>query len=208
MEKLTNIKFDASGLVPAIVQDSATGEVLMLAYMNRESLNKTLETKETWFWSRSRNQLWNKGATSGNVQRVKSLFYDCDGDTLLIKVKQRGNACHTGERSCFFNELYNDGEEVVEGDFLLKLYDVIKERRLNPKEGSYTNYLFNKGIDKILKKLGEETAETIIAAKNSDEAELIYESSDLIYHLLVLLNEKNISLDKVIRELKGRHNKK
>lgn len=204
MENLTNIKFDASGLVPAIVQDFETGEVLMLAYMNKESLHKTLETRETWFWSRSRNELWNKGATSGNIQRVKSLSYDCDGDTLLIKVNQKGNACHTGARSCFFNALYTDGEEAAEGDFLFKLYDVIKDRKENPKEGAYTNYLFDKGIDKILKKVGEEAAETIIAAKNTDEAELIYESSDLIYHLLVLLNEKNIPFKRIIDELKGR----
>lgn len=204
MKEFDNIKFDALGLVPAIIQDFETGEVLMLAYMNKESLNKTLETKETWFWSRSRKELWNKGATSGNTQRVKSLSYDCDGDTLLIKVNQRGNACHTGERSCFFNEVYNDGEETSGGDFLFKLYDVIKDRKENPKEGSYTNYLFDKGIDKILKKLGEEAAETIIAAKNPDEGELIYEASDLVYHLLVLLNEKNIPLDRIIEELKGR----
>ena len=208
MEKFTNIKFNAAGLVPAIIQDFATGEVLMLAYMNSEALNKTLKTKETWFWSRSREELWNKGATSGNTQRVKSLSYDCDGDTLLIKVNQKGNACHTGARSCFFNEVYNDGDVATEGDFLSRLYEVIKDRKDNPREGSYTNYLFDKGIDKILKKVGEEAAETIIAAKNTDEAELIYESSDLIYHLLVLLNEKNIPLDKIIKELKERENKK
>ncbi len=204
MEEFTNIKFDASGLVPAIVQDFETGEVLMLAYMNKESVNKTLETKETWFWSRSRGELWNKGATSGNTQRVKRLSYDCDGDSLLIKVNQMGNACHTGERSCFFNEVYNNGEEKAGGNFLFKLYEVIKDRKENPKEGSYTNYLFDKGIDKILKKLGEEAAETIIAAKNIDEEELIYEASDLVYHLLVLLNEKNIPLERIIKELKGR----
>ena len=204
MDFIDKIKFDAMGLVPVIIQDFSSGEVLMMAYMNKESLKKTLETKNTWFWSRSRGELWNKGATSGNTQAVKSIYYDCDGDTILVKVSQEGNACHTGERTCFFNEVCKEDAEGGGGDFLLKLYDVIRDRKLNPKGGSYTNYLFDKGIDKILKKVGEEAAETIIAAKNSDEKELIYESSDLIYHLLVLLNEKNIPFSRIIEELQGR----
>lgn len=204
MELMSIVKFNEEGLVPAIIQDFEGGEVLMLAYMNKESLKRTLDTKSTWFWSRSRSELWNKGATSGNLQQVKAILYDCDADTLLIRVKQQGNACHTGERSCFFNEAYNDGEEVAEGDFLFKLYEGINDRRLNPKEGSYTNYLFEKGLDKILKKVGEEATEVIIAAKNPDSKELVYESADLLYHLLVLLNEREIGLERIMEELKAR----
>ncbi|AOY75557.1 bifunctional phosphoribosyl-AMP cyclohydrolase/phosphoribosyl-ATP diphosphatase HisIE [Clostridium formicaceticum] len=205
MEELKNLKFDEKGLIPAIVQEAKTKEVLMMAYMNEESLQKTLESGETWFWSRSRRELWHKGATSGHTQRVKEISYDCDGDTLIIKVVQKGFACHTGAKSCFYNPLYTTEPEEAEGqEILQKLYEVISDRKENPKEGSYTNYLFEKGIDKILKKVGEETAEVIIAAKNPEQGELVYEASDLIYHLLVLLREKEVPLEAIFAELKKR----
>ncbi|KPU44962.1 phosphoribosyl-ATP pyrophosphatase [Oxobacter pfennigii] len=202
-----DIKFDDSGLIPAIIQDYVTGEVLMLAYMNEESYKKTLETGLTHFYSRSRKELWNKGATSGNFQYVKEISLDCDSDSLLIKVKQLGAACHTGEFSCFFkNQLKN--EEGLNYKILYDIDEIIKDRKANPKEGSYTNYLFDKGIDKILKKIGEESAEVIIAAKNKNPHETIYEMADLIFHSLVLLNEKEIQLDEIFKELKERYNKK
>lgn len=202
---LEKIKFDSKGLVPAIVQDVYTNEVLMLAYMNEQSLKKTLETKTTWFYSRSRKKLWNKGETSGNIQRVKELTYDCDGDSLLVKVIQTGNACHTGERSCFFNEVYKEDTEQKGQDILRLLYERIEHRKNNPKEGSYTNYLFREGIDKILKKVGEESSEVIIGAKNSSKDEVIYETSDLVYHILVLLVEMDISIQDVKDELLKRY---
>lgn len=205
MLKLEELKFDDRGLIPAVIQEYRTKVVLMVAYMNLESLKKTLATKETWFWSRSRQALWHKGETSGNVQQVKSISYDCDGDTLLILVEQQGNACHTGAQNCFFNKLYSDQLMDLDEGMLAKLYDLIAERRINPKSGSYTNYLFEKGIDKILKKVGEEASEVIIAAKNPDTKELIYEASDLIYHLLVLLNEKDVKLEDIYQELARRN---
>lgn len=198
---LENIKFNGHGLVPCIVQDVYTREVLMLAYMNEESLKKTLETGETWFFSRSRNELWNKGATSGHKQTVKKLSYDCDGDTLLAEVEQIGVACHTGAKSCFYTTMFESEEKVFE---IGKLFDLIKERKANPVEGSYTNYLFDKGIDKILKKVGEESAEVIIAAKNPDLTELQYELSDLVYHSLVLMIERGLELKDIANELKKR----
>lgn len=198
---MRDIKFDEKGMIPAIVQDDTTKEVLMLAYMNEASLEKTLETGETWFWSRSRRELWHKGETSGHIQRVKNISYDCDGDTLLVRVVQEGAACHTGEKSCFFNSLYGEKGEKVGSEILEKLYDIITDRKANPKEGSYTNYLFDKGIDKMLKKVGEETAEVIIAAKNPGKNELIYETGDLFYHLLVLLKEKEIAPEEIFKEL-------
>lgn len=215
MMQFEMLRFDADGLIPAIIQDYETGEVLMLAYMNEESLALTKETGFTWFYSRSRQELWNKGATSGNTQEVMNISYDCDGDTLIIRVKQKGAACHTGERSCFHNELFSVGNSAAEksvgqkdgvnlGKTLSNLYGVIVERKANPKEGSYTNYLFDKGLDKILKKVGEESAETIIAAKNSDINELIYEASDLLYHLTVLLVQKNVTYDDIAGELAKR----
>lgn len=208
MKELKNLKFDDKNLIPAIVQDASTKEVLMLAYMNEESLNKTLETGQTWFWSRSRQELWNKGGTSGHIQRVKSINYDCDGDTLLIQADQVGVACHTGAKSCFFNSLYKDDNHPATGpDIIEKLYEIITDRKENPKENSYTNYLFDKGIDKILKKVGEEAAEVIIAAKNPNKEELIYEASDLVYHLLVLLKEKDIAPEEIFKELSSRYNK-
>lgn len=195
-----DIKYNKDGLVPAIAQDIATGEVLMLAYMNEESIKLTLETNIVHYYSRSRKALWKKGETSGNIQELKGFYYDCDGDTVLLKVNQTGVACHTGEYSCFFNEVLSTQDyKNTLGD----LYKVVLDRKTNPKEGSYTNYLFNEGIDKILKKVGEESAEVIIGAKNSRE-ELIYESSDLIYHLLVLLVNEKISLGDIYEELTKR----
>lgn len=202
---LQKVKFDSKGLVPTIVQDIYTNEVLMLAYMNEQSLKKTLETKTTWFYSRSRQELWNKGETSGNIQRVKELTYDCDGDSLLVKVIQTGNACHTGEKSCFFNEVYKEDTEQKSQDILRLLYERIEHRKNNPKEGSYTNYLFREGIDKILKKVGEESSEVIIGAKNSSKDEVIYETSDLVYHMLVLLVEMDISIQDIKDELLKRY---
>ena len=193
------VKFDEKGLVPAIIQD-LSGEVLMLAYMNEESLNKTIETSTTWFFSRSRQKLWNKGETSGNYQYVKSITYDCDGDTLLIIVRQKGVACHTGTYSCFSNDLVGKKEKNI----YKAVANTIEERRINPHEGSYTNYLLEKGIDKILKKVGEESAEVIIAAKGNDKGQTIYEMCDLIYHSLVLMNYMNIDFEDLQNELKSR----
>lgn len=195
------IKFNGHGLVPCIVQDVYTKEVLMLAYMNEESLKKSIETKETWFYSRSRQELWNKGATSGHKQFIKKMSYDCDGDTILVEVEQIGVACHTGAKSCFFETIFEEEDKVFD---LGKLYNLIKERKENPVEGSYTNYLFDKGIDKILKKVGEESAEVIIAAKNPDLTELQYELSDLVYHSLVLMVERGLELKDIAEELKKR----
>ena len=194
------IKYNNDGLVPAIAQDIATGEVLMLAYMNEEAVRLTLESRIAHYYSRSRQSLWEKGETSGNFQEVKGFYYDCDGDTILLKVNQVGVACHTGSYSCFFNEVV--GADNAK-DTLPELYKVILDRKVNPKEGSYTNYLFEKGIDKILKKIGEESAEVIIGAKNNKE-ELIYESSDLIYHLLVLLVNEGVTLGDIYKELGNR----
>jgi len=207
------IKFDAHGLVPAIIQDAQSGQVLMLAYMNEESLDKTLASGRTWFYSRSRQKLWMKGESSGNVQKVKQILYDCDADTLLIKVEQTGVACHTGHYSCFYRD--STGQEVENQLFdpkeiyssasnrgiLIELYNLIRERKEQLPEGSYTSYLFSKGIDKILKKVGEENAEVIIAAKNDSKSELIYETSDLVYHLLVLLVERGIGPVDIFNEL-------
>lgn len=211
------IQWDENGLVPAIVQDASTKDVLMLAYMNRESLKKSLETGETWFWSRSRSELWHKGATSGNTQQIASLRYDCDGDTLLVEAYRQGPACHTGEDNCFYRAAATSKVRAAgtgsaansEGSsrfaVLAELEQLIAERHKERPEGAYTTYLFDKGIDKILKKVGEETAESIIAAKNGDNDELRYEVSDLIYHLLVLLRERNLPLDDIMQELERRH---
>ncbi|WP_068612920.1 bifunctional phosphoribosyl-AMP cyclohydrolase/phosphoribosyl-ATP diphosphatase HisIE [Paenibacillus tuaregi] len=210
------IQWDAHGLVPAVVQDAATKDVLMVAYMNRESLAKSVETGETWFWSRSRQELWHKGATSGNTQQISDLRYDCDGDTLLVLVRRNGPACHTGEDTCFYRSAAKAGDVspaapstslAGEGRFAVlgELEQIIKERYETRPEGAYTTYLFEKGIDKILKKVGEETAESIIAAKNGDNDELRLEVSDLLYHLLVLLRERNLPLDDIMSELDRRH---
>ena len=196
-----DLKFDAAGLIPAIVQDADTREVLTLAYMNRESLQRTIETRETWFWSRSRNELWHKGETSGNTQQVVDLVADCDSDAIVVLVKPAGPACHTGSKSCF--DLPQD-EDL--GRLLTRLYTLIETRERDRPDGSYTTYLFNEGIDKILKKIGEESAETIIAAKNENTTAFVNEVSDLIYHLLVLLVARGVSLDEVREEL-GRRRK-
>ncbi len=210
-----DIRFDDQGLVPAIVQDAATREVLMMAYMNQEALEKTIATGETWFFSRSRSQLWHKGEESGNTQRVLESRYDCDADTLLFLVEVSGPACHTGHASCFYRDfagaelsqplfdpdkVYGAGSPAI----LNELQEVIRSRYKDRPEGSYTTYLFEKGIDKILKKVGEENAEVIIAAKNPDQGELVYEISDLIYHLIVLMVQSGVDLSEVFAELRRR----
>jgi len=211
---LTLVKLDFSkGLLPAIIVDNQSQEVLMLAYMDETAFNKTVETKETWFYSRSRNEYWNKGATSGNKQIVRSIQYDCDGDTLLIKVDPLGPACHTGERTCFFQSVELEGGEESEAPgenqtIYSDLMEEIEDRKSTPVEGSYTNYLFTKGIDKIAKKLIEEAGEVIIAAKNNDKEELVNETSDLLYHCLVLLAEQGVALEDVEAELRKRSSKK
>ena len=199
---IQSLKFDERGLIPAIVQDARTREVLTLAYMNAESLARTIETGQTWFWSRSRNELWHKGETSGNTQNVVNLLSDCDNDAIVVLVNPAGPACHTGARSCFASTADQDDEDL--GLLLTKLYELIEGRERERPEGSYTTYLFNNGLDKILKKVGEESAETIIAAKNDDSSRLIAETADLIYHLLVLLVARGVSLDEVRKELERR----
>lgn len=201
---ISNLTYDENGLIPVIVQDNTTGKVLMLAYMNNSSLTKTIETKETWFYSRSRQELWNKGATSGNKQKLKSISYDCDQDTLLIQVDPLGPACHTGEVSCFNQTIYDDGK-TPNREVIHQLIANIKQRRQEPVEGSYTTYLFEEGIDKILKKVGEETSEVIIGAKNQDKQELTWEISDLIYHTLVLMELSGVDIQDIKNELQQRH---
>ncbi|HOV70166.1 MAG TPA: bifunctional phosphoribosyl-AMP cyclohydrolase/phosphoribosyl-ATP diphosphatase HisIE [Clostridia bacterium] len=203
MIDISMIKFNDQGLVPCIAQDYSTGQVLMLAWMNKQALEKTLETGKAYYFSRSRQALWQKGETSGHFQSVISVKYDCDCDTVLLQVEQAGNACHTGEYSCFFNTL--SGSE-SQGRFLIlnELYKLVTNRRENPKEGSYTNYLLNNGIDKIAKKLGEEACEVVIAAKNANKDEIRYETADLLYHLVVLLNERGVGLEEVLAELDKR----
>ncbi len=198
---MTDLKFDANGLIPAIVQDHYTGKVLMLAYMNAESLEITIKEGKTCFWSRSRQELWRKGATSGNFQTVVSIRTDCDKDTLLIDVIKEGPACHTGSETCFFNDIV-EGEEAFSYE---GLYEMLVGRKINKKEGSYTTYLFEKGLDKILKKVGEECTEVIIGAKGGDKAETVYEIADLIYHITVMMIEMGISIDEVTAELAKRH---
>ena len=200
-----DFKKDDKGLVPCIVQDYKNGEVLMMAYMNEESFNKTIETGRMTYFSRSRNSLWLKGETSGHYQFVKSLDIDCDKDTILAKVSQIGAACHTGNRSCFFTPLvkkeYNDKNPLT---VFKDVYDVISDRRKNPKDGSYTNYLFEKGIDKMLSKFGDQATEVIIKAKNPDPEDLKFEISDLMYFLMTLMVEKNMTWDDVTKELAER----
>lgn len=202
-EILSKIKYDEKGLVPAIAQDVNTKEVLMLAYMNEESLKKTIESGKATYYSRSRQQLWQKGETSGHFQNIKGIYYDCDADTILLKVEQVGVACHTGAYSCFFSPIVEE-ERAAGAEILQQIYNVILDRQENPKEGSYTNYLLEKGIDKILKKVGEETAEVIIAAKNEGNEELRYEISDLLYHLMVLSVNKQLELKDIYAELLSR----
>ena len=203
LEFIDNLKFDEKGLIPAVVQDVDSKEVLMLAYMNKESMKETLINKKACYFSRSRKALWTKGETSGNTQELKGFYYDCDKATILLKVKQKGVACHTGSYSCFFNEVLQNSE-MSQKELIERLYDLIKDRKNNPKQGSYTNYLFEKGLDKILKKVGEESAEVIIAAKNEAKDEIVYEISDLIYHVLVLMVNSNVTVEDVLEELKGR----
>ncbi|MDW7669051.1 MAG: bifunctional phosphoribosyl-AMP cyclohydrolase/phosphoribosyl-ATP diphosphatase HisIE, partial [Bacillota bacterium] len=199
-ELIKNIKFDDKGLVPAIAQDVNTKKVLMLAYMNKESIKKTLDEKKACYYSRSRQKLWLKGETSGNYQVLKGFSYDCDGDTILLEVEQEGPACHTGKYSCFHNYVLEDNNE--NDKILKKIYETIIDRKINPKEKSYTNYLLKEGLDKILKKIAEESGEVIIASKNKDKNELIYEISDLVYHTLVLMVEKDVNIGEIKKELK------
>ena len=202
MFDIEKLKFDDKGLIPAIVVDDKTGDVLTLAYMNKESLAISLEKKLTCFWSRSRQELWLKGETSGNYQHIVSITADCDMDALVVRVKKDGPACHTGEESCFFNEVL---ESETEKFSVQGLFDMLQGRKINPKEGSYTTYLFEKGIDKILKKVGEESTEVIIGGKANDKAETVYEIADLMYHVMVLMTEMGISTKEVIAEQASRH---
>lgn len=198
-------KLDSDGLIPVVVQDYKTEEVLMLAYMNQEAYETTLATGKMTYYSRSRQELWVKGLTSGHFQYVKEMTVDCDFDTILAKVSQVGAACHTGNKSCFFHEIgkreYQDHNPLRVFE---QVYQVIADRKNNPKEGSYTNYLFEKGIDKILKKVGEEVTELIIAAKNPDSEEIKYEMSDFLYHAMVLMVERGVTWDDIVRELANR----
>lgn len=230
---LDGLKFNEQGLIPAIIQDAQSKAVLMMAYMNKESLTKTIESGETWFWSRSRNRLWHKGETSGNTQKVKEIYTDCDGDTLLILVEPRGPACHEGTYTCFRAFETSDavcsqntgfdqqGEKEKQGQpvtangpqgldytILTQLIETIAQRDAERPEGAYTTYLFEKGVDKILKKVGEEASEVIIAAKNRNPEELRWEAADLLYHLLVLLREQQLGFDQVLAVLRQRHSEK
>ena len=202
MADIQKLKFDEKGLIPAIVVDAATNQVLTLAYMNEESLRISMEKRLTCFWSRSRQELWLKGETSGNYQHIVSITADCDWDALVVKVTKDGPACHLGEESCFHNPVL--GEE--NAPFRLEsLYDLLMDRKATLPEGSYTTYLFQKGMDKILKKVGEESTEVIIAGKAEDKAETIYEIADLTYHVLVLMAQMGISVEDVKKELASRH---
>lgn len=205
MQNILNIdklKFDDKGLIPAIIIDYYTKEVLTLAYMNKESLEISLKEGKTCFYSRSRKEFWRKGETSKNYQHIRSIKSDCDNDALVIEVIKDGPACHTGAESCFMNEIYQ--KENYKDFSIYKLYELIRGRKINMTEGSYTTYLFNSGIDKILKKIGEESSEVIIGAKNGSKEEIIYELSDLLYHSLVLMVEKNITLNDIKDELSKR----
>ena len=197
------LKFDEKGLIPAIVQDHYTKEVLTLAYMNAESLAITIDEKRTCFWSRSRQELWRKGETSGAVQHVVAVYADCDKDALVVEVVKDGPACHTGEESCFFHPLFLS-EELKQFSYE-GLYRLIEGRKTNPKEGSYTTYLFEKGLDKILKKVGEECTEVIVGAAKKDREETVYEIADLCYHVMVLMVQMGISVEDITRELEKRH---
>lgn len=205
---LAKIKFDDAGLIPAVVQDAKTGQVLTLAYMNSESLSRTLETGQSWFWSRSRQKLWQKGETSGNTQQVVEMRLDCDGDAIVLLVNPAGPACHTGATSCFHNSIEEAADSQLEDstspNTLAELYRLIERRQRERPEGSYTTYLFNEGLDKILKKVGEESAESIIAAKNEEPQRLISEVADLTFHLLVMLVAKGITLEQIEAELGSR----
>ena len=204
---IENIKFDDKGLVTAVIQDANTKEVLTVAYMNKESLEKTIESGETWFYSRSREELWHKGATSGNTQKVVSIKADCDQDALVVEVLPAGPACHNGTTSCF-TEVILENEKVGSVGIIPQLTEIIKKREQDMPEGAYTTYLFDKGIDKICKKVGEEATEVVIGAKNRDAEEVKWEAADLIYHLLVLLQEQKVSVFDVLHVLEKRHEEK
>jgi phosphoribosyl-ATP pyrophosphohydrolase/phosphoribosyl-AMP cyclohydrolase len=209
---LEQIKFGENGLIPVIVQDTDNGQVLMFAYANREALQMTIDSGKSHFWSRSREKLWMKGEESGNVQEVREIYYDCDMDTILYLVEQSGVACHTGERTCFYRSLDGDKEAPSFGPSnsektLDDVYAVIQDRKLNPKEGSYVSGLFAKGLDKILKKVGEEAGETIIGAKNEDKKEIIYETADLWFHSLIALSYFGITPNDIYEELGRRFGK-
>lgn len=214
-ELLSVVKFDQNGLVSVIAQDFHSKHVRMQAYMNREALEKTIDTGNVYYYSRSRKKLWLKGEESGNFQYLKGLSVDCDGDAILIQIEQKnGVSCHTGNVTCFYRDLDDEGlmsinrnseiKNSTEMSAFTKLSKIIEDRKANPKEGSYTNYLFNKGLDKLLKKVGEEATETIIAAKNPDNKEVVFEVADLVYHLSVLLNMKDLSWEDIESELEKR----
>lgn len=200
-----NVKFNEQGLIPAVVQDAQSKQVLTVAYMNEESLQKTIETGETWFFSRSRNELWHKGATSGNTQKVVSILADCDQDALVVEVVPAGPACHNGTTTCFTEQLFAVEERPGSVGILPQLKDVIAQREIDMPEGAYTTYLFDKGIDKICKKVGEEATEVVIGAKNRDKEEVKWEAADLLYHLLVLLQEQKVDVYEVLDVLQKRH---
>ena len=200
-----NVKFNEQGLITAVVQDAQSKQVLTVAYMNEESLQKTIATGETWFFSRSRNELWHKGATSGNTQKVVGITTDCDQDALVVEVIPNGPACHNGTTSCFTEELYAVEERPGSVGILPQLVQVIAQREVDMPEGAYTTYLFDKGIDKICKKVGEEATEVVIGAKNRDKEEVKWESADLLYHLLVLLQEQKVDIYEVLDVLQKRH---
>ena len=204
---MKELKYDQDGLVPVIIQDSETKQVLTLAYANEEAIQKTMANGETWLFSRSRQELWNKGATSGNTQKVVSVQLDCDGDAVIYEVIPNGPACHTGAQSCFSETIYGEQQQ-SSGDMLDELKLLIRSRHSEMPEGAYTSYLFEEGVDKICKKIGEEAAEVIIAAKNRDAQELSMETADLFYHVLVLLQEQDVDLDQVMAVLKERHQTK
>ena len=203
MVDINELKFDEKGLIPAIVKDAVTGKVLTLAYMNKESLKISMEKELTCFWSRSRQELWLKGETSGNYQHIVSITADCDKDALLVLVEPDGPACHLGNETCFENTVF-ESDERKEFSYE-QLFELIRGRKVNKQEGSYTTYLFDKGIDKILKKVGEESTEVIIAAKAEDKAETVYEIADLAYHVMVLMIEAGIDLKDIHKELASRH---
>ena len=203
MVDINELKFDEKGLIPAIVKDAVTGKVLTLAYMNEESLKISMEKELTCFWSRSRQELWLKGETSGNYQHIVSITADCDKDALLVLVEPDGPACHLGTETCFENTVF-ESEERKEFSYE-QLFELIRGRKVNKQEGSYTTYLFDKGLDKILKKVGEESTEVIIAAKAEDKAETVYEIADLAYHVMVLMIEAGIDLKDIHKELASRH---